>query len=271
MAHATGHCVAHATGHCVAHATGHCVAHAAGSLRGARHRSLRGARGVARAARLLPRRPAWLAFGFGQRSPTSRGAIRPMSTEFRIEKDSMGDVQVPLAAEWHAPTQRAVENFPDLRAGGDERQLVGPGHRRGCGRPGCGPAEACSTRPRPSAIAAAAAEDKCRGDLDSREFPMSMLQDRARCAWLEHEQATRCLPSLAAEGRLGSSVHPNDDVNDAVIVNDPVPLGHPRAAHQRGRSTSTWFPALPKHLASSLTAKGHRIRDDRRRVRGTPT
>jgi len=33
-------------------------------------------------------------------------------TEFRVERDSMGDVQVPAQAYYGAQTQRAVENFP---------------------------------------------------------------------------------------------------------------------------------------------------------------
>src|SRR5580693_3370141 len=35
-----------------------------------------------------------------------------MSSEFRIEKDSMGEVKVPAQAYYGAQTQRAVENFP---------------------------------------------------------------------------------------------------------------------------------------------------------------
>ena len=31
---------------------------------------------------------------------------------YRIEHDSMGDVEVPQDALWRAQTQRAVENFP---------------------------------------------------------------------------------------------------------------------------------------------------------------
>ena len=33
-------------------------------------------------------------------------------TEFRIERDSMGEVQVPARAYFGAQTQRAKENFP---------------------------------------------------------------------------------------------------------------------------------------------------------------
>ena len=34
------------------------------------------------------------------------------TAEFRIEKDSMGEVRVPAGALYGAQTQRAVENFP---------------------------------------------------------------------------------------------------------------------------------------------------------------
>ena len=33
-------------------------------------------------------------------------------SEFRVERDSMGEVQVPAEAYYGAQTQRAVENFP---------------------------------------------------------------------------------------------------------------------------------------------------------------
>ncbi len=35
-----------------------------------------------------------------------------MSTEFRIESDSMGELSVPADALWGPQTQRAVQNFP---------------------------------------------------------------------------------------------------------------------------------------------------------------
>ena len=35
-----------------------------------------------------------------------------MSDEYRIERDSMGEVRVPADALWRAQTQRAIENFP---------------------------------------------------------------------------------------------------------------------------------------------------------------
>ena len=35
-----------------------------------------------------------------------------MTSDFRIERDSMGELRVPKDAAWGAQTQRAVENFP---------------------------------------------------------------------------------------------------------------------------------------------------------------
>jgi len=35
-----------------------------------------------------------------------------MTTSFRVERDSMGELKVPAEALWGAHTQRAVDNFP---------------------------------------------------------------------------------------------------------------------------------------------------------------
>src|SRR5581483_4121121 len=45
--------------------------------------------------------------------PRERGTGEPcMTNSFRIERDSMGELQVPADALWGAQTQRAVQNFP---------------------------------------------------------------------------------------------------------------------------------------------------------------
>ncbi len=33
-------------------------------------------------------------------------------TDFRVERDSMGETRVPAGALWGAQTQRAIQNFP---------------------------------------------------------------------------------------------------------------------------------------------------------------
>ena len=35
-----------------------------------------------------------------------------MTSSFRTERDSMGELKVPAEALWGAQTQRAIENFP---------------------------------------------------------------------------------------------------------------------------------------------------------------
>src|SRR5579884_1370913 len=46
----------------------------------------------------------------GRRPRASREHV--MATSHRIERDSMGELQVPADALWGAQTQRAVQNFP---------------------------------------------------------------------------------------------------------------------------------------------------------------
>ena len=43
--------------------------------------------------------------------------------EFRIERDTMGEVRVPVDALWRAQTQRAVENFPISGRGLEPAQI----------------------------------------------------------------------------------------------------------------------------------------------------
>ena len=52
-------------------------------------------------------------------------------SDFRIEHDSMGEVQVPSDALWRAQTQRAVENFP---ISGTPLEPARPRDRPGQGR-----------------------------------------------------------------------------------------------------------------------------------------
>ena len=44
-------------------------------------------------------------------------------TEYRIERDTMGEVRVPANALWGAQTQRAVENFPISGRGLEPAQI----------------------------------------------------------------------------------------------------------------------------------------------------
>src|ERR1700744_5472835 len=117
--------------------------------------------------------------------------------QFRIEKDSMGDVRVPKDAKWRAQTQRAVENFP-ISGQPIERELIaglalikGAGARIRAKRGLLDQAKA-------DAIAAAAIEGS-RGDGDP-EFPIDVSQTGP--APSPNRTPNGVLGSLAAE-RLG--------------------------------------------------------------------
>jgi fumarate hydratase class II len=162
---------------------------------------------------------------------------------FRVENDSMGEVRVPASAKWRAQTQRAVENFP-ISGQPIERELIaglalikGAGARVRARRGLLDQAKA-------DAIAAAA-EEVARGEWDG-EFPIDVFQTGSGTS--SNMNANEVLATLAAE-RLGSPVHPNDDVNDPLSSNDQFPSAiHVAAAKAVVRDLE---PAL-EHLAAAL-------------------
>src|SRR3954452_10154306 len=175
-----------------------------------------------------------------------------MRDEYRIEKDSMGEVRVPADAKWRAQTQRAVENFP-ISGQPIERELIaGLALIKGAVarvRAGRGLLDA----DRPDAIAAAAAE-VARGDWDA-EFPIDVFQTGSGTS--SNMNTNEVLATLAAE-RLGSPVHPNDDVNDPLSSNDQFPSAmHVAATKAVVRDLQ---PALDQ-LAAALGAKAAEFAD----------
>ena len=58
-----------------------------------------------------------------RRAHLGEDRVMGIDEDFRIEKDSMGEVRVPAAAKWRAQTQRAVENFP-ISGQPIERELI---------------------------------------------------------------------------------------------------------------------------------------------------
>ena len=176
-----------------------------------------------------------------------------MSTEqeYRIEKDSMGEVRVPKDAKWRAQTQRAVENFP-ISGQPIERELIaalalikGAGARVRAERGALDKAKA-------EAVAQAAAE-VARGEWDA-EFPIDVFQTGSGTS--SNMNANEVLASLAAAklsaGGEAVSVHPNDDVNDPLSSNDQFPSAIHIAATRA--VVTDLLPAL-SHLAAALEGK----------------
>jgi fumarate hydratase class II len=174
------------------------------------------------------------------------------SQDYRVEHDSMGDVRVPKDAKWRAQTQRAVENFPvsGLRI---ERALIGAlASIKGASAAVRGE-EGRLDQAKAMAIHDAAAE-VARGTWDD-EFPIDVYQTGSGTS--SNMNTNEVIATLAAE-RLGSPVHPNDDVNDPFSSNDVFPSAiHIAACQAIARDL---LPALD-HLAGALERKRDEFAD----------
>ena len=158
-----------------------------------------------------------------------------MSDEWRIERDSMGEVRVPAEHYWGAQTQRAVEHFP---IGADrfrwERPVI-----RALGVLKLAAAQAnedLGLLPRDKAeLIARAAREVMDGALDA-EFPLVVFQTGSgtHSNMNANEVIANRANELAGIGRgAGTPVHPNDDVNLGQSSNDAFPaVMHIAAAQQ---------------------------------------
>ncbi|MEU6535326.1 class II fumarate hydratase [Streptomyces sp. NPDC047000] len=136
---------------------------------------------------------------------------------FRVERDSMGDVNVPSWAKWRAQTQRAVENFPV------SGQRIERAHIEALARV---KAAAAEVNARLGVIdedvaraVREAAEDVASGGWDEH-FPVDVFQTGSGTS--SHMNANEVIATLASE-RLGRDVHPNDHVNASQSSNDVFP------------------------------------------------
>ena len=164
---------------------------------------------------------------------------------YRIEHDSMGEVEVPEAALWRAQTQRAVENFP---ISGSSLEAE---HVQAIARVKSAAAEVNAelgviTAEQADAIVAAAAQIVDGDHLD--QFPIDVFQTGSGTS--SNMNMNEVLASLAA--RAGVDVHPNDHVNASQSSNDTFPTSIHVAA--TSATVGSLLPALD-HLAASLEAK----------------
>jgi fumarate hydratase class II len=174
-----------------------------------------------------------------------------MTTEFRIEKDSMGDVQVPAKAYYGAQTQRAVANFPIsgmplptklIRALGLVKVAAAVANRD------LGKLKAELAEP-----IIAAAREVVAGKHDG-EFPIDVYQTGSGTS--SNMNANEVIANRACEllgGKRGDkSVHPNDHVNRGQSSNDVIPTAIHLAAMEG--IVQQLIPAL-KELQEGLEKK----------------
>jgi len=137
--------------------------------------------------------------------------------EFRIEKDSLGEMQVPTGALWGPQTQRAVENFPIS----GEPMPASFVHTLGLIKAAAARVNA-ELGTVDGAIAAAiekAALEVAAGQWDA-EFPVDVFQTGSGTS--SNMNANEVIARLASR-QSGLAVHPNDHVNFGQSSNDVIP------------------------------------------------
>ena len=138
-------------------------------------------------------------------------------TETRIERDSMGELAVPVDALWGAQTQRAIQNFsiggrPLPRAFVRALALVKSAAADANARLGL-------LDPKLAAAIREAAGEVADGRHDAH-FPVDVFQTGSGTS--SNMNANEVLARLASQ-RLGREVHPNDHVNMSQSSNDTIP------------------------------------------------
>jgi fumarate hydratase class II len=163
--------------------------------------------------------------------------------EYRIERDTMGEVRVPAGALWRAQTQRAVENFPISGQG------LSPDHIHALARIKAAAAAVNADlgviEPDVAGAIVAAAGEIVAGDHDDA-FPVDVFQTGSGTS--SNMNVNEVIATLAAR-RLGRPVHPNDQVNASQSSNDVFPTSIHLAAADA--LASSLIPALD-HLAVAL-------------------
>ena len=174
-----------------------------------------------------------------------------MTTATRVERDSMGPLEVPTSALWGAQTQRAIQNFPSsglkmprafIRALGLIKYAAA----------GANSDSGDLAEPMAKAIRAAAME-VAEGRHDEH-FPVDVFQTGSGTS--SNMNANEVIATLASRA-FGSPVHPNDHVNMGQSSNDVVPTAiHVAAALVLAEQV---LPAL-RHLGEVLAARAAELK-----------
>ena len=172
--------------------------------------------------------------------------------DYRIEKDSMGELQVPTNALWGAQSQRAVDNFPisDLRA---PRAMI-----NALGLIKAAAAEVNRDLGLLDADIAQAIIDSAKAVAEGQyddHFPVDIFQTGSGTS--SNMNTNEVVAHLATKA-AGQTVHPNDHVNMGQSSNDVIPTAIHVAAVIEGERKL--LPALT-HMRDTLRKKGDELSD----------
>ena len=174
--------------------------------------------------------------------------------EFRVEKDSLGEVEVPAGALYGASTQRAVDNFPISGYRFGRRFIWALGLIKGSAASVSGVAG--SLDPQVASAIRQASDEVVAGEHDD-QFVLDIFQTGSGTS--TNTNANEVIAARASQiiGKPGS-IHPNDKVNYGQSSNDVIPTAIHLAAVASIREDL--MPALDK-LAASLAAKAEEFTD----------
>ncbi len=182
-------------------------------------------------------------------------------SDFRTERDSMGEVQVPAQAYYGAQTQRAVENFP-ISGWALPQAMI---HAMGLVKLACGAANRDLGKLTGSGkkmlsddqvdAMLAACREVAQGKLDD-EFPVDVFQTGSGTS--SNMNCNEVIANRAIELLGGDRfspekpIHPNDHVNMGQSTNDTFPTAIHVAVAERIKNDL--LPAL-QQLADTLAQK----------------
>ncbi|MEY2972143.1 MAG: class II fumarate hydratase [Schleiferiaceae bacterium] len=183
-----------------------------------------------------------------------------MSTQTRIERDTMGEVHVPASAYWGAQTERSRTNFKIGPEGSMPKEII---------RAFAYLKKAAALTNRDLGVLAAdkaeligrVCDEILTGQHDG-EFPLVIWQTGSGTqSNMNVNEVVAYRGHVLSGGSLLDEkkvLHPNDDVNKSQSSNDTFPTAMHIAAYQR--TVETTLPGL-RHLRNALDAKAKAYKD----------
>ena len=173
--------------------------------------------------------------------------------EYRIEKDSLGEVKVPKDAYWGAQTQRAIENFPVSGMVFPEVFIRAMGLiKHAC----AGVNSDIGLLDPEIADAVIHACDEIMEGKFNDQFPLDIFQTGSGTSTnmnVNEVIATRANEILTGTKHTKAPVHPNDHVNMGQSSNDVIPTAiHVSAPSNSDLKSVAVVIHLRNHVGTAL-------------------
>jgi fumarate hydratase class II len=180
--------------------------------------------------------------------------------EYRIEKDTLGEVKVPADKYWGPQTERSRNNFPIGPVGSMPMEIVRAfGHLKMAAAKANCDAGVLAAEKRDQIVAVC--QEIIAGDLDDC-FPLVIWQTGSGTqSNMNVNEVVAGRAHVLAGGVLGQGerpIHPNDDVNKSQSSNDTFPTAMHIAAYDM--IVGTTLPGV-RVLRDALAAQGEKMAD----------